>query len=120
MAETDKGYTFSWDRERLNREEYIALGNAEIQGMKSGYFNAVAHPDRIFRRQKKWSEGMQMITEEIIKTARNYSIPLDQNVSSKAQKHYYWTEFWEYATDFQIICGLDAHSVAEIKLTEGK
>ena len=43
MAETGDGYTFSWDEERLNREEYVVLGNAEIQGIESGYFDAVAH-----------------------------------------------------------------------------
>ena len=116
MAETDDGYTFLWDRERLNQKEYIALGNAEIQGMESGYFNAVAHPDRIFRRQKKWSEGMQMITQRIIKNARDFGIPLEQNESSKKEKYHYWNEFWEQAYNVQIIHGLDAHSIAEIRL----
>ena len=55
-----------------------------------------------------------MITEKIIKTAREYGILLEQNVSSKSEKCYYWNEFWENAKDVQILCGLDAHSLAEI------
>lgn len=116
MAETDDGYTFSWDKERLNRGEYIALGNAQIRGMESGYFDIVAHPDRIFRRQKKWSEGMQAISGHIIQTAREYKIPLEQNEASKKEKYHYWNEFWNQATGVQMIHGLDAHSIAEIRL----
>ena len=116
MAETKEGYSFSWDKERLNREEYIALGHAEIQGIESGYFDAVAHPDRIFRRQKKWSEGLQMIADRIIHVASDNNIPLEQNEGSKRERHHYWQEFWNNVDSNLVIHGLDAHSLAEIRL----
>ena len=119
MAETGDGYTFSWNIERLNREEYIALGHAEIQGIESGYFDAVAHPDRIFRRQKKWSEGMQIIADRIIHSAGDNNTLLEQNESSKKEKHHYWPEFWVKVKAAQIIHGLDAHSLKEIKIMQG-
>ncbi len=117
MAETKPmEYTFLWDKERLNNEEYIALGNSVIQGIESGYFDAVAHPDRIFRRQKVWSQGMEMMKQRIIHSAYTHNVPLEINESSKRSKHHYWNEFWNNTDDILIVHGLDAHSLAEIKL----
>ena len=116
MAETSEGYTFSWDRERLLQEEYKALGNAEVQGILSGYFDYVAHPDRIFRRQKEWTQDMQAISKDIIKAAIKVGIPLEQNEASKKRKRNYWNEFWELADETKIIHGLDAHHLSEMKI----
>lgn len=115
LAETTPGeYTFSWDKERLKQEEYLALGNALINGLQSGYFDAVAHPDRIFRRQKHWPSDMGVITKGIIEVAKDCQIPLEQNESSKRRKHHYWKEFWELAADVPAISGLDAHSLERL------
>ncbi len=44
-------------------------------------------------------------------------IPLEQNESSKATPNYYRDEFWRLAEGkADIICGLDAHFLREIKL----
>ena len=50
ISDNPPAYSFSLDTEQLCKEEYQLLGNAILQGMKTGYFQAVAHPDRIFRR----------------------------------------------------------------------
>ena len=119
MAETTPGnYTFAWSKERLAKEEYLALGNAQIQGMESGYFDAVAHPDRIFRGQDAWSQEMAEISKEIIEIACKSKIPLEVNESSKKQKKQYWQEFWELASEAKQIHGLDAHSRGEIRLID--
>ncbi len=84
MAETGSGtYTFMWDRKRLENEEYAALGEAIMQGIGSGYFNAVAHPDRIYRKRTTWDAGTQTVAEKIIAMARGRKIPLEQNEASK-------------------------------------
>lgn len=114
MAETDDSYTFAWTKERLNEEEFKALGDAEIMGIQSGYFQAVAHPDRIFRRQKIWTEDMQKMADQIITAAKEYNVALEQNESSKRHKHHYWNEFWIQAGT--VIHGLDAHFLDELKL----
>lgn len=117
MAETTPGhYTFGWNKEKLISDEYIALGNALIQGIRSRYFNAVAHPDRIFRRQKKWSEDAEKLSKLIIQTAQQMNIPLEINEESKRQKYHYWNEFWILAAEIQCINGLDAHSLKAIRL----
>jgi histidinol-phosphatase (PHP family) len=121
MAETQDGsYTFSWDKEQLKKEEYIALGNATVQGIRSGYFGAVAHPDRIYRRKREWTEEMSDMADRIIISAQKMGIPLEQNESSKKQSFHYWKEFWEKAEHTKIIHGLDAHSVGELRTSNNK
>lgn len=118
MAETspDK-YTFSWSHNKLDKEEYIVLGNAEIQGIRSRYFDVIAHPDRIFRRKTAWSADMQLMAENIIHAAQDCKVLLEQNESSKRHLHHYWPEFWDIANDEVTVSGLDAHSLAEIYMT---
>ena len=116
MAETVPGeYTFSWNEERLKKEEFSALGNAIVEGIETGCFDAVAHPDRIFRRCKLWNDDMQSVSEEIIHAAQKHMIPLEKNVSSMTQKHHFWQQFWaSVPSDVQKIIGVDAHSVQEL------
>lgn len=116
MAQTDEGgYTFSWDKEKLDRDEAGALGKAICQGIESGYFDIVAHPDRSFRRKKHWDDDMAYISENIISTAGKHGLILEQNETSKRHKHHYWEEFWKMNEGrCQIVIGLDAHSPEEL------
>lgn len=110
-------YTFNMSKEWLNQNESEVLGRAEMDGIRTGYFDCVAHPDRIFRRCKTWTPEMQSLAEQIVKAAVAMDIPLEQNESSKRQKHHYWPEFWKRAGNTpKIIRGLDAHAVKELKL----
>ncbi len=114
LAETWDGYTFNWDKNKLAAEECIALGEAEIQGIQSGYFDIVAHPDRIFRRRKAWTPDMQEMSEKIIFEAEKAGILLEQNASSMRHKHHYWPEFWRMVKPEMIIQGLDAHFLKDL------
>ena len=120
MAEVGEDeYTYSWNSERLDREEYMLLGEEMIKGMNSGYFDAVAHPDRIFRRQKFWTEAMETLSRRIISTADELQLPLEQNEASKKTANHYWDRFWELCGErITIIHGLDAHTPSEIRLIE--
>lgn len=119
MAELSPShFSFSMNHEWRNENEYKVLGNAIIAGIKSGYFDFVAHPDRIFRRCKGWNADMEQVAANIIRTAVEYQIPLEQNESSRRQKRAYWPEFWDIALDNQdirVVHGLDAYSVTELK-----
>lgn len=120
MAELEQNqaaYSFEMSREWLIKNEFISLGEAEVRGMQTGYFDYIAHPDRIYRRCKSWTHEMQIIGKQIIATASEKSIPLEQNEVSKRQKSYYWSQFWQM-TDHktQIVHGLDAHALNELKL----
>ena len=116
MAEdSGGGYTFSWNEERLKKGEYIALGDAIVEGIKTGFFDAVAHPDRIFRRRKRWGSRMEAVAKDIIEAARQGGIPLEINISSMRHKHLFWHQFWELVPHkAEGIVGFDAHQVPEL------
>ncbi len=119
MAEIGLGeYSFIWNQDVLEEKEHIVLGNAIVQGINRGYFDAVAHPDRIFRHRKGWDGEMRLIAEEIISAAKEKGIPLEQNRASKREKHQYWPEFWDMAEriGIGIIQGIDAHDPQELRL----
>ena len=80
--EDRKHYTFEWPKERLLEDEYTALGDAMITGMKTGCFKIVAHPDRIFRRQKIWTLEMEAVAVRVIDAAVQSGLPLEKICSS--------------------------------------
>ena len=115
-------YSFSDLKEYRYENEHIKICEAEIEGMKTGLFKTLAHPDRAFRRRKIWDEGMADISRAVIETACETGTILEKNVSSQKRKHQYWKEFWELAEKVSEekggifwIRGLDAHSVEELE-----
>ena len=113
-------YTFEWPKERLQVDEYTVLGGAMIAGMKTGCFKIVAHPDRIFRRQKIWTPEMEAVAVRVIDAAVKYGLPLEKNCSSMRHKHHYWKEFWEIAevNGVETVIGLDAHKLKRLELPD--
>lgn len=108
-------YTFE-DRKMM--AEARALADGMIQGMESGYFDAVAHPDQIFRKNKDWTEQEESISNEIKECAVSTGVILEQNISNmqeKKKKCSYRPEFWQNLPHgVRTIYGLDAHSVTEL------
>ena len=101
-------------------DEYTVLGDAMIAGMKTGCFKIVAHPDRIFRRQKIWTPEMEAVAVRVIDAAVKYGLPLEKNCSSMRHKHHYWKEFWEIAevNGVETVIGLDAHKLKRLELPD--
>lgn len=116
MAEVGPGeYTFSWDSGRKNAEEYKALAEAESEGIETGYFDVVAHPDRLFKRCKVWTSDMDERANRIIEASVERNIILEKNLSSMRRKRNYWAEFWDKVpADVRIITGYDAHSFEDM------
>lgn len=120
MAETETGrYTYDWDTEKKEAEEYIAIADAEIEGMKTGFFTVIAHPDRGFKRCRQWTEKMDAVSRQIIDIAVQNNVILEQNAASIEKKNNYRPEFWNTADEsMERIIGLDAHSMTQIRLPE--
>lgn len=118
MAETPDSptaYSFSESAEFLNANEYKLLGNAIVQGAKTGYFDAIAHPDRIFRRCAVWDSDMENVSRAIIQTAISMDLPLEMNLSSVENPKNYKRQFWQLVPDeARRIVGFDAHFVGEM------
>lgn len=121
-------YSFDDEKEFNMAHEFIGCGNAIVQGMKTGLFSVVAHPDRIYRRCKQWTSEMVEVAEKIIKTAVETNTILERNLSSyekfvaKTRPSFWKNEFWDLVEDYnktavnkvKIIEGLDAHSSEEM------
>ncbi len=125
MYETDIGsYSFSLPKEDIKRLEAPGMGQSIVEGISTGYFDVVAHPDRTFRRRKVWDDELAQIGRSIIEQAIRYGVVLEQNESSRRHKGQYWTEFWDMAKDIsdsrpegkelKVIRGLDAHETGEL------
>lgn len=115
--EYDKGrYSFVLGKGVLDAEEYKGIARAIMQGADTGYFNIIAHPDRMFRKCKEWTPEMENISRDVIQVALDKSITLEQNLSSMERSNQYWLQFWNMVPDnAKLITGIDAHSVKELE-----
>lgn len=110
-------YSFQVHVETLVGAEYRVCGLAQVEAMRTGLFDYVAHPDRIFRRRWDWSDIEKDIAREIMATAREYDVPLERNLASMRKRNYYWPEFWEMLSpDQPTIIGFDAHFLNDIDM----
>lgn len=114
--ELEKGkYSFELDDKS---DEHIGLIEAMIDGIDTGYFDVIAHPDRAFRRIEQWNDKMSRLSEELINTAIINNIYLEKNYSSMRKNKNYWEEFWRLVPDkAYIVYGCDAHSTKELKFS---
>ena len=115
--ECDKGkYSFNPDNRKISVYEYDGLSRALIMGMDTGYFNVIAHPDRMFRECREWTPEMDKISTILINKAIDKNIILEQNLSSMENEYQYWTQLWDKCTEeVSIIKGIDAHSVLDLE-----
>lgn len=106
----------------LDIEEAPGFINAIIDGIKTGLFSYVAHPDRSFRRRKIWTPDMEVLSKRLLEASVKYNIPLEKNASSMRNKGQYWDEFWNYLEhltpdyNLPIVLGLDAHCTDDLEL----
>lgn len=109
-------YNFSIpDQQKRKAEEYSGIANAICEGIRTGYFDAVAHPDRAFRYCGEWQDEYTELSQKIIIAAEKESLPLEINLAGK-EAGYYREEFWKLVPEHHpVIYGVDAHRVAEME-----
>lgn len=112
----DGKYTFDLVN-KSDEAQYLAQGI--LEGMESGLFEVVAHPDQIFRRKKQWDSEASELAKQIKECAACTGVALEKNISNmfeKKRKHLYWHEFWvDVPKELKIMYGVDAHSVGEME-----
>lgn len=114
LYEVEPGvYSFSEADKSL---EYAGLCKAMSEGIATGLFQAVAHPDRAFRRCKEFGEGQKRAAKEVIDAAVKKRIPMEINYSSQQRKNNFWPQFWEMVPEeVPRLYGADAHSTEELE-----
>jgi len=115
-------YTFQFENKT---EEWKYLFDGQMNGLISGYFDFVAHPDRLFKKEFVWTNSMYRSSNDFILRAREFSVPIEKNLASirfdmkykdKLCKQYR-EEFWRLVPDdCPVITGCDAHSLFELKV----
>lgn len=74
-------------------QEYIGICQAIVQGISTGLFDVIAHPDRSFRRCKEFGNEEMNAAQEIINAAVSHKLILEQNLSSVRRENQYREEF---------------------------
>lgn len=98
------------------RAELKGYTKATIQGIQSGFFKVVAHPDRFMSRVEQWDEEADELSKSIVDAAKENGIILEHNISSMRSGNLYRPEFWKNVPeDVPVIYGLDAHSTEEME-----
>lgn len=117
VSDDPPAYSFSEGIDFLNENEYKLLGRAIVQGAESGYFDVIAHPDRIFHRCSVWDTDMETVSNEIIQAAIKADIPLEMNLSSVENPKNYKQQFWRICPDkVKRVVGFDVHTLNDMKL----
>ena len=117
MYEVRPGYySFNLTSAEKNEREHAGCVEGMIQGIESGLFDIVAHPDRCFKRKKEWSEELTSLSRSLIDAACAAGMKLENNLESMKRKHNYREEFWALVPDSaDIVVGTDAHSIEELE-----
>lgn len=101
----------------------MALNNYKndlINGMASGLYSYVAHPDHYMGGYRKWDEHAQKVAHEICLAAVKYNLPLEINLAgvrhfsgpSYGSMGYPYVPFWNIVSQYPIdvVIGLDIHT----------
>ena len=113
------------DSDFRKAREHLGCFSAMIEGVKTGLFDCVAHPDRCFKRCKEWTSEMENLSKELINAALEKDISLEINIGSyiKLHKKIFWKKFWALVENhnqisdkkIKTIIGMDSHSTEEMK-----
>jgi len=114
----DDGYSFRSKGKSISYEDYIerlkGLTDAMIEGMETGLFVRLAHPDRMFRHSIKFDDKQRELSIKLIDAAMRLHIPMEINASSIVHGRYF-PEFWKLVPEeAETYVGLDAHSPEEV------
>ncbi len=106
---------YSSNAARNNKHDLTLYVNQVIDGLESGEFLYLAHPDLIYYR-----EDLEFYKEEmtrLCKKAKELNIPLEINLLGFEDKRAYpYDEFWKIAAEVgnDTILGIDAHKVCAL------
>ena len=101
-----------------------------VEGMRSGLFTLVAHPDYFTPWVDHWDERCAQYAHLIAKTAKEMNLPLEINGSYSRSKPDVLTDptslltpcpmFWDIVAqyDVDVVIGVDAHSPSHYEVTD--
>lgn len=113
---------------QLNR--YI---DQTIDGMRSGLFAFLAHPDLFMAGYREWDEQSKACLQAILDAAADLRLPIEvnglgcsrepQDTSRGMRYQYPYVEFWEMVAEqpgLRVICNSDAHRPQDVIMNAWK
>lgn len=100
--------------------------NQTIEGMKSGLYKFVAHPDLFMAGRGDWDPQAEQCSKALLNAAKDLNLPVEINgygiikapvITANVTRYQYPVkEFWQLAKEIgnTIICNSDAHSPAHV------
>lgn len=118
---------FQWYFAMPNKHEAVALYVHDlIEGMASGLFTYVAHPDYFVRLFLEYDPIIDRYARMICKASLKYDIPLEMNLAGvrawylkENNLHYPNSHFWRVAGEMGVktVIGVDAHDPGDYSIS---
>lgn len=113
---TDEKFPY-FGRNTNNHDMLDLYEESAIEGMESGLFCSLAHPDLFMLSYPEWDHHCTTISRHICRAAARLNIPLEYNISYASYNEMHGTEsfphpkFWHIAAaeGCTAIIGVDAH-----------
>ncbi|MDD3409741.1 MAG: histidinol-phosphatase [Eubacteriales bacterium] len=112
---SEKGFFFGGCKTPEEAKRYADL---TIEGMETGLYAYLAHPDFFLYEYQRFDEGAEAVSRQICEAAKRLHMPLEYNLYGVYKKEqgvaglgYPCPEFWKIAaeTGCDAIIGCDAH-----------
>ncbi len=112
------------------KKELWAYTNSVVEGIQSGIFNIVAHPDLFGSFYAAWDEETKSCSRYILEAAQTYKIPLEINgngfrkgiVNAAGVKRWLYPlkPFWQMASKYNVtvLVNADAHKPSQLAPVE--
>lgn len=106
--------------------ELITYTNQTIEGMRSGLFAFLAHPDLCMAHERKWNNEVAGCMKALIDAAKDLDMPLEVNglgmhkpmchTETGMRYAYPVDEFWQMVAEsgVRVICNADAHDPKDV------
>lgn len=124
FCETPDGYLNIYTAE--STEDYLLYANGIAEGIASGYFRIVAHPDLMLLNPFPWDSNCDTATRLIVDMALRHGCALEFNANGYRRglsdfpdgRRYPYPDprFWEYAASAgaEVVVNADAHQPAHV------
>lgn len=122
----ENGMIYSFFGRNTSVENLYKYRDTLIEGLKTGLFSCIAHPDYFMDSYFKWDRHAKRISKDIIKASIEYDVPLEFNfalirrgktIKGKESRYGYpFIPFWKLVRKYhaKVIMGLDAHAPEDI------
>lgn len=106
-----------------NRDMLDLYEESAIEGMETGLYSCLAHPDLFMRSYPEWDRHCTLAARHICRAAARLNIPLEYNIAFVAYNEAHGTssypcpEFWHIAASegCTAIIGVDAHNNKDLE-----